>query len=128
MELLSATLFCSPRGVLQETSPTFFLNTIVFTSKITRTWRDGGGWWTWLVDRDALQFRIADRVMHCSWVGLCTAAGLVLTLSHVIPMGGVTLHQQRGPCARRAGPGRTLCRHRKAVSHSETGIPSLYVK
>eukprot|EP00966_Prymnesium_polylepis_P221144 5115466-Prymnesium_polylepis.1 len=45
----------------------------VFTSKITRTCRDAG-WWT------ALQFRIADRVMRCSWV--------VLTLLQVIPMGG----------------------------------------
>eukprot|EP00966_Prymnesium_polylepis_P246361 5698209-Prymnesium_polylepis.1 len=32
------------------------------------------------------------------------------------------------PYARTAGPGRTLCRRRKAVSHTETGIPSLCVK
>jgi hypothetical protein len=43
--------------------------------------------------RYALQFWIADRVMHCSWV--------VLTLLQVIPMGGVTLHEQRGLCERR---------------------------
>jgi hypothetical protein len=32
------------------------------------------------------------------------------------------------PYARTTGPGRTLRRRRKAVSHTETGIPSLCVK
>eukprot|EP00966_Prymnesium_polylepis_P080908 1874415-Prymnesium_polylepis.1 len=84
------TFLVERRGELNR-SPTFFLNSIVFhlqnhPNVTERVVTLVGG------PRYALQFRVADRVMHCSWV--------VLTLLQVIPMGGVALHEQRGRCSR----------------------------